>query len=171
MKLNSFHMCSKLFWYATIVNSKIIYLKHLWIVCWFQNKMYLSWSNTLTHVKLSCYTVQCSHCRAAMKMANIDAVFDYNFTYPKTSDGVGMVTITVNISLMLCAAESRCGRCWPVVLCRHLCWSWRLLRVCVMEKEVACQRVWPNPTRCVTIVFFEEPFILSLHRSQGWLWL
>ena len=23
-----------------------------------------------------------------MKMANIDAVFDYNFTYPKTSDGV-----------------------------------------------------------------------------------
>ena len=25
-----------------------------------------------------------------MKMANIDAVFDYNFTYPKTSDGVGL---------------------------------------------------------------------------------
>ena len=39
-----------------------------------------------------------------MKMANIDAVFDYNFTYPKTSDGVGAQFIVEIISLtfMLC---------------------------------------------------------------------
>lgn len=36
----------------------------------------------------------CYH-RAAMKMANIDAVFEYNFTYPKTSDGVGLLLLVL----------------------------------------------------------------------------
>ena len=31
--------------------------------------------------------------RAAMKMANIDAVFEYMFTNPKKSNGVGIVYI------------------------------------------------------------------------------
>lgn len=47
-----------------------------------------------------------SHCRAAMKMANIDAVFDYNFTYPKTSDGVSMY-ITIGVVKVVIATS--CG--------------------------------------------------------------
>ena len=33
--------------------------------------------------------------RAAMKMANIDAVFEYMFTSPKKSNGVGMAYISL----------------------------------------------------------------------------
>lgn len=36
-----------------------------------------------------------------MKMANIDAVFDYNFTYPKTTDGVSDIYHYYNNIFML----------------------------------------------------------------------
>lgn len=37
-------------------------------------------------------------CRAAMKMANIDAVFDFMFTNPKRKDGVRVTSVTVSFA-------------------------------------------------------------------------
>ena len=45
-----------------------------------------------------------------MKMANIDAVFDYNFTYPKTSDGVSIPqSMLLRYIYVYCVTATSCG--------------------------------------------------------------
>lgn len=138
----------------------------------------------------------CVH-RAAMKMANMDHVFDYMFTNPKDCQGVSASNFqTAVLSQRIGRWEERrifrilagktglwkiplsrvvygvcvlsdgsCYRpvefpqfpfagafdkgvwCRTALLCWCVCWSWRLLWICLVEAEVACKRIWHDLER------------------------
>ena len=81
--------------------------------------------------------------RAAMKMANMDAVFDFMFTDPKSEDGVTEYTdiSCIRFELGLLFLEFSTGSQRAAVLCGRLRWPRWLLRVRLMEEEMGIQRL------------------------------
>ena len=63
--------------------------------------------------------------RAAMKMANIDAVFDFMFSQPRGKDGVSR----------LCLCHAQASSCFICSMCVCVCVC---VRVCVYVCACAC---------------------------------
>lgn len=106
-------------------------------------------------------------------MANIDAVFDYNFTYPKTSEGVSawVYTITNNICTVLYFIQQ------PAVVGTELLY---FADICAgpggFSEYVLWRRKWHAKGFGLTLrgmlqMFLERVDFFVYYRSHWWFWL
>ena len=84
--------------------------------------------------------------RAAMKMANMDAVFDFMFSSPSRLQKLNVLILWMNVTKCLYisrAKERRAdGQRQPAsLLCGRVRGAWRILRVRPLAEKVAVQRI------------------------------